>query len=557
LIKHYTRKCRTFVHTLRHLHAIQIVDRAKQLVRHSRKRAIAYAVRPPRGPWRRPLQKPISLLGPARFRFLNEVHALRSAKSWNDPGLARLWLYHLHYFDDLNAVDSAKRRAWHSALIERWIAENPFGLGAGWEPYPLSRRIVNWIKWLQDGSPAAPNVLESLAQQADCLSHSIEYRLLGNHLLANAVALIHAGLFFEGNAAQRWYAKGMRILAAQLPEQILADGGHFERSPMYHGIVLEDLLDVLNIMGRYGEAPPQQLKTSIEKMLDWLAVMHHPDGRIPFFNDATFNVAVKPSELDAYARHWGLTARANASTPVTWLRESGYVRVARGPVVAFFGVAPVEPSYMPGHAHADTLSFECSLDGQRSIVNSGISTYERGPERLRQRGSSAHNTLVINDENSSEVWSAFRVARRARVSATRVTERADAVEVAAAHDGYRRLPGRPVHWRRWRVSATGIVIDDSITGAGEHEIMLHFHFHPAVKLQQLSANRFVARRRRARCGLQIALDPKSWSNILQTTYHPGFGKSEPMLKIVSAWYGPLPAKFCTEIELVREVVGDR
>ena len=31
-------------------------------------------------------------------------------------------------------------------------------------------------------------------------------------------------------------------------EQILKDGGHFERSPMYHSIVLEDILDLVNVI---------------------------------------------------------------------------------------------------------------------------------------------------------------------------------------------------------------------------------------------------------------------------------------------------------------------
>ena len=40
---------------------------------------------------------------------------------------------------------------------------------------------------------------------------------------------------------------------------------------------------------------------------------------------------------------------------------------------AIFDVAPLGPDYLPGHGHADTLSFELSLFGHRFITNSGTS----------------------------------------------------------------------------------------------------------------------------------------------------------------------------------------
>ena len=83
------------------------------------------------------------------------------------------------------------------------------------------------------------------------------------------------------------------------------------------------------------------------------------------------------------------------------------------PCKLLLDVASIGPDYLPGHGHADTLSFEMSLFGKRTLVNRGISQY--GIEvRQVERGTAAHNTVVINNENSSEVWSGFRVARRAR-----------------------------------------------------------------------------------------------------------------------------------------------
>jgi uncharacterized heparinase superfamily protein len=181
------------------------------------------------------------------FVFLNESRSITSKASWNDTAVEKLWLYNLHYFDDLNADGAVTRREWHRRLIERWIEESPPGYGNGWEPYPSSLRIVNWIKWTLSGGELSPRAIASLAVQIRFLCNRLEFHLLGNHLLANAKALIFAGAFFEQEEGEGWLAKGLAILRREIPEQILADGGHFERSPMYHGIILEDFLDIENI----------------------------------------------------------------------------------------------------------------------------------------------------------------------------------------------------------------------------------------------------------------------------------------------------------------------
>ncbi len=107
--------------------------------------------------------------------------------------------------------------------------------------------MVNWIKWFLAGASPEPEWLDSLADQVRVLERRLEFHLLGNHLLANAKALVFAGFFFEGPDAQRWLYRGRTILDSELPEQVLPDGGHFERSPMYHAIILEDLLDLENL----------------------------------------------------------------------------------------------------------------------------------------------------------------------------------------------------------------------------------------------------------------------------------------------------------------------
>jgi hypothetical protein len=184
--------------------------------------------RPASGYWAPPARRAAALDNEGKPRFLNQSGKIDTEDDWNSPAMPRLWLYNLHYFDDLNAIGAPDRIGLHRTLISRWVGENPPFEGTGWEPYPCSLRIVNWIKWTLSGNELQPDWLESIALQSAWLEKHIEWHLLGNHLFANAKALVFAGLLFEGRGAKRWLSKGHEILQREIPEQILDDGGQFE-----------------------------------------------------------------------------------------------------------------------------------------------------------------------------------------------------------------------------------------------------------------------------------------------------------------------------------------
>jgi len=411
------------------------------------------------------------MTGPDRFRFLSIERSVPDSAAWERSDVPKLWLYHLHYFDDLVADGARERRKWHEDLIRRWIAENPPGCSIGWDPYPVSLRIVNWIQWALGGNTLSDEALNSLATQARWLRRRMEIHLLGNHLWANAKALVFAGLFFEGPEADAWLKTGLSTLQAQLDEQILADGGHFERSPMYHAIVLADLIDLIQLAevfhGVVDRARVQSWRGTARRMLRWMRVMTHPDGGIAFFNDAALDAAPTHAQLSDYADQVGVQDRDSESQElpeIQALPDSGYVRLQRGVATLIADVGAIGPDYQPGHAHADTLSFELSLYGRRVFVNGGTSTYEPGSERLRQRGTASHNTVVINGQDSSEVWSSFRVARRARPLPPCWGIRDGRLFLQGAHDGYSRLTKGLTHTRRWYLSSEHLVVEDDISG---------------------------------------------------------------------------------------------
>lgn len=510
--------------TVRHLRPEQVYGRLWfRLFRPRPDLSPAPRLRSPSGPWQPPARRAPSLTGPGEFRFLNEDGTM-AAHGWDDPAKAKLWRYNQHYFDDLNAEGAAERSTWHRALIADWIAASPPGRGTGWEPYPTSLRIVNWVKWALAGNSLDAAAQHSLAIQTRWLTRRLEWHLLGNHLFANAKALVFAGLFFDGPEAEGWLAKGAEILAREIPEQILTDGGQFELSPMYHALAVEDMLDLVNIARAFGRDDlAEAWGARAPSMLRWMVAMTHPDGDLAFFNDTAIGIAPSVDRLLDYA------ARLDFPAPpllpeLLHLPDSGYVRLTRGPAVLIADLARIGPDYLPGHAHADTLSFELSLRGRRVIVNSGTSVYGLGPERLRQRGTAANSTVVIDGQDSSEVWSGFRVGRRARPFDIDLRDEGGVLIATGAHDGYRHLSGSPVHRRTWELGDGGLIVRDWIEGRGEHLAEALFHLAPGLMPGPLDQAEVEVR---TEVGEMLAMVSvrNGVVELVPSSWHPEFGRS--------------------------------
>ena len=520
--------------TVRHLRPEQLLGRIT--FRLARPRPVLASAPPRRRQWValvRPPARESSLQAPDRFTFLGEAHAL-SDVGWDDPQLGLLWRYNLHYFDDLNAAGAEGRRDLHRSLMGRWMADNPAGRGTAWAPYPTSLRVANWIKLFLGGFDPDAALLDSLATQVRWLGQRLEWHVLGNHLFVNAKALIMAGLFFDGDEAAGWLADGICILERELPEQILTDGGQFERSTMYHALAVDDVLDLLQVVRACGAdiagsvgVEARQLAVTLTgrmpAMLRWLACMSHPDGRIASFNDAAVGIAPPNDELWRVAGALGLSVPTPPTDGVTVLADSGYVRVQRGAAVGIVDVAPIGPDYLLAHAHADTLTFEVSVRGRRLVVNGGTSRYGTSPERVRERGTAAHNTVEIAGQDSSEVWSGFRVGRRARVTGVAV----DGWQVQGAHDGYRFLPGAPVHRRHWLWEPDAVTVTDTVSSASSSSTaaLARFHLAPGLQLVRDGA-RWAVREDEQLVAVIEVLAGDAHANV--GTHAPRFGVVEPV-----------------------------
>lgn len=485
----------------------------------------------PRREWQCPFPArsflPVRQVAPGVFDAAGETGEIRTAADWRGPNRSRLWVFTVHYLDDL--ATSSVAEATQRDLLDRWIAENPPDQGFAWHPYVISQRLVNMVKWCSRHAACEPGWMASIDAQARSLARRFEYHILGNHLLANAKALMFAGAFLQGPRADAWLRRGVREFSGQLEEQFLDDGGHFELSPMYQSLVLWDVCDAVALARASGlpefSAHLPRWRSILTSGISWLEAMTHPDGLPSFFNDAAFGMSPTLGELKSYALDLasaGIPATAEPQQPVVaHLRSSGYIAVRPSSSAALLiDAAPVGPDYQPGHAHADTLSFEMSLFGHRLIVNSGTSTYAENAKRVAERSTAAHSTLEIDSINSSDVWRSFRVAARARPFDVRVQEEAEAITVQASHDGYRRLPGAPTHTRHWSIQPRRLTVTDTVRGPHGRAVA-RFFLHPSVQVHDDGRLTMPG-------GESVSWSVKSGTaTIVSSMWHPEFGKSVP------------------------------
>jgi uncharacterized heparinase superfamily protein len=439
------------------------------------------------------LVRPASDVGDREVEFLNVRSRFDDAIDWHSADKSKLWQYNLHYFD--NALDKGRSLDWVRGAMEDWVDRNPPGRSVGWEPYPVSLRVANWIKFdLRRGQSGQlpSSCRRSLFQQVWWLERNLEHEIQANHLLKNAKSLFLGGAYFSGKTADRWLRKGRKLFLEQVEEQIRPDGGHYERSAMYHAIVLEDMLDVLSIsigsVGLMSDADVAALVRRARNALGYLQDLTSPTGQLPMFNDSVAGVAPEPASLISYA---------HAILPLLDTCVSSEAKAINKPDTGFYGYrhdaemllmdggAP-SPSYQPGHSHCGLLGFELWVAGRPVIVDSGVYDYEATPLRRLLRSTAAHNTVRIDRQEQSDIWGSFRMGRRARPSGISIfPDLPDRFRFTGSHDGYRNQAGRPIHRRvmECRIGHCWQVTDD-IIGLGSHLVESFLHFHPSFRLEK-------------------------------------------------------------------------
>lgn len=505
---------------------------------------LALSAHPPRAQLapRRHLVK--SLDNGIELNFLNRVRPLRGADGridWRPEELktgTRLWLLNLHYTEFLEALPGEQA----GRVVLDWIEQvKPFEPGYwldNWNSYSLSIRVVVWMQLLAAGelgldAEERARVDGSLIAQLRFLRKNLELDICGNHLIKNIKALLWAAAYFDGEEARRWGETGLQLLQREVDEQVLADGMHYELSPTYHNQVFADLIDCYTALP--AGAARDQLGQTLDQMAQLCADFRHPDGGVSLFNDCGLYFAYKADEC--LAAHRALRDKRVEPQRQIALQTSGYYGLRDGDDLFLLDCAELAPDYLPAHGHGDALAFEWSVAGQRVFVDAGVFEYNPGPKRAYSRATSAHNTVNLDGEDQSEFWKAFRVGRRAHITRCDYRAGADGFELTGSHDGYTRLPGSPLHTRRFAVTPQRVEICDEISGGAGQRAQAVLLLHPDARVERLNDSRVLVVAGAARVELEasaaIAVEPASW--------HPDQGIDLPTQKLCVD-YGAAPCR---------------
>jgi len=403
---------------------------------------------------------------------------------WGGADASPVWAAAAHGFlwlRELRAVGSDAARMRARALAQGWIAgagrNVPAASRADVRGNRLSALLCHWdflAESAEEQFRAA--VMAQVVEDARALDEALPAETMDARAFAALRGLAVAGVALPG--AEAYLARSLRFLEQEVARQVLADGGHIERSPAALLAVLQDLIACRHLVSAVRQPVPDWLSGAIERALPALAALRHGDGGPALFNGTREDLSGAMAQAFAQG-----PARARAAQR---LSEMGFQRLAAGRTVLVIDTGAPAPKGLDRLAHAGTLAFELSVGRDRVIVNCGAAPAAGQQWRDALRATAAHSTLVIADVNSSELKEGGLGRRPEAVSVQR-HEANGAQWLDASHDGWRR-PFGATHRRRLYLGESGEDLrgEDSIEAATPQPFAIRFHLHPDVdaSLQQ-------------------------------------------------------------------------
>ncbi|MBV0902730.1 alginate lyase family protein [Haloarcula salina] len=409
-----------------------------------------------------------------------------------------------------------------------------------WTPHTVSLRVIHLVRyyaWAVDdhGTEHARLLRRLIYKNAGFLSNHVEHDVGGNHLIENGAALALAGLFFEADGSG-FLRQGVDVLQTAAA-QFLADGGHFELSPMYHVITLTRYLTVCDLLERTGREVPRDLWRTTAAAARHLDALRPPDGRLPLLNDAAFGMALPMDACLDYARSVGIDIDASAEAEQSplpdqnGLEASGYYWIGDGTDRLLADGGAVGPPHLPAHSHNDHFAVLWWVDGQRLLCDTGVYEYLPTDERQHARSVAAHNTVQYGALEPIPIGGSYLFGRRIEPTIRYGTD-----DGIAYFDGsYTRhisRDGRYRHRRRIYGGDDWWLVWDRLTASAPDRVRSRLHFDPAVRIEpdpEPDRSRVqVHRAERDSDPLAYChpVDARSVSRS-QSRYFPAFGQSVP------------------------------
>ena len=498
------------------------------------------------------------------------------------------WMVTLAQASALTGDDLYARHALRMMLD--WIDRNPAGRGINWSSsLEVALRLISWtwVLALLRHTPlldtVATDLLASIHAHATHVQRYLSHYYSPNtHLTGEALGLFYAGtLFPQFDAAEQWRDTGATTLIEQAQRQVGDGGVHFEQSTCYQRYTCDIYLHFLLLAQRSGCDVPANVCERLRRAVGFLAALTLDDGSMPSIGDAdggwlmplsrragddpratlavaatVFDGADWPASDDEQPETLWLTGVATRRHAVTPARESqlfrdgGYAILRSGPHQAIVDVGPLGCF---GHAHADLLSIQCSIFGERCLVDAGTYGYTAEPEwRDYFRTTAAHNTITIDGASQAIPNGPFGWLQR---PAARINEwqSADGIDVIdAQHTAYAGV----THRRRVMLLRPGVfVVIDNLIGEGRRSFELTFQFAPMdVALISTTTARATTPNGRSLWITPFASTPLK-AEILTGRMNPirgwvstGYGQRTPAPALVYSAHTQLPATIVTVLQ---------
>ena len=472
--------------------------------------------------------------GEGEVTLLSHTLSFPGRLDWNDRRIRdqdELWWECLFAFEPLwklvTGVESPDAVPRTIEAFDEWVRDwartveidEPNYLRGRWTPYCVSLRLRHWLFYLAwrstaDGSLPDDVLARAAYKNALFLSNHVEWDVGGNHLIENGSALVVAGVAFD---EPRWRRQGLSVLEMAAKRQFLVDGGHFERSPMYHVATLVQYLTVCDLLDRTGRDIPDLVRRAARVGVAFLESLCPPDGRLPRLNDAAHGYTLPLSACLRYAdrvnlgsgpaKGWG-----DERTGYRWLsNDAGSMLVDGG---------PVGPSHLPGHSHNDLLAVLLWADGRPVLTDTGVYEYEDTEERQYARSVRSHNTVQVGDGEPIPLGGKYLMGRR-----TRPETWTDASAAVRLFEG--RYEGHPAgappyaHHREVRVGGDWWAVWDRVEASGPRRVRSRFHLHPDITVREEDPLELVVS---GETTLQVHVLGDATTAVAERPYFPQFGE---------------------------------
>jgi hypothetical protein len=385
----------------------------------------------------------------------------------NITELPLIEIYKILYFNKvtLNEFEKNKKKIVATCYAYRDIA---------FLTYPNSIRVTRIIYLYTDRLTSKFHgchfIEEFLQHSIQSLKNNIEYETDGNHLIANYEAIITYYSFVKND--EKKVGAYSEKLEKSICEQVLNDGVHYEKSHMYHRVVLNHFFKIRYSLA-FMNIQSSILDDSIVSMLLFeefiandsvmLGFGDSVDGLYDFeeyfINKARFAGVKELKNKQIIQRSLNVGFHKCEGFEVSFFKSSGLLVVKIKDYIAAFNFGNIKAANVPGHSHADELAFELYKGSTRLVGSLGVSTYSNSNNRHIERSSESKSTTLSNRlENHSEVWASFRVARKATISIKHVESNGKEFKIIAS---LMPVSKRQSYTREVLVNNTSITVKDT------------------------------------------------------------------------------------------------